>query len=275
MDFKELSKDEVSLVLPMIDVSELIGAYAMAMGKETVAMAVFLPSAVSRAEAALCYLELPAEEEQRAMMPRFFDSCFQSLKKKDVISVYYRSSGSYEELNDRFDLLISAGFEPKVYIGDILTGALPDYLGSSFFQEFSEDSDAPRAMTLELGIPESYLPIYDKCMENQVIGNQYYSEQFSYIYAEDDQTGGILGVIYDPSGPAVFTTGVQIFAENQAKRKKVIQTLVGSLLEGCKGALTENTQIALIFDEHADVKELERMFKNGIELEHYQEFLYE
>ncbi len=76
------------------------------------------------------------------------------------------------------------------------------------------------------------------------------------------------------SEEAVFTTGVQIFAKNQAERKKVLQTLVGSLLEGCKGALTDNTQIALVFDEHADANELERLFHGLVEVEHFQEFLF-
>ncbi len=274
MDFKELSRDEAGILVPSLDITQMIGAYAMTDGEERIASAVFLPSAASPAEAALVYLELPIEDDQAAMMNRFFETCFKSLKKAGIVSIYYRSSGAYEELAARFPILVNAGFDPKVYIGDTLNGSLCDFLESDFLKDFSGDEKVPQAQSMADGIPEKWMPLFQKCCSNVVIRNHFFTDPFSYIYADDNNNGGVLGMSYDLIGPSINTTAVEIFAENPTKRKKILQTLLSSFLTGLKDSLPEYTRICLLLDEHADVNEAERLFKGLVEMEHFQEFLY-
>ncbi len=278
MDFviKTLLKDEVDRLFP--DTFRKKQVYAYEVISETgirQALAVFYASSIRHKEAVMHHFSLDVETGIPDFFISFFEGCFMKLKEEGFKTVYYKNTGSLEELDAGFDMLVSADFKPIVYLGVQLNYRLGEMLQTAFMKGFD---DCKGAQLPVVSLAES-LSRQQRAFVNSVVKDHelfrlsLFTPEYCFLTMNGEENGGILCMNYAEDG--FLLTMLRIQTKTKTERGHMIEALFGAFLHKVSSLVPEDTMVRCILMNRYDEYKIRKFFEKQEEEVLFQEFVRE
>ena len=203
----------------------------------------------------------------------FFKKCFSLLQQDSYRTVYFRSTGTEEELMVRHDGLVELGFEPLVYMGTELNYRLSELLSVPFMDSVrSEQTEGYETFLIDNDLPDEAVSFINS-MEADELGtsNVFYNPAFSVVCLGKEGDGGVLCM--NLSGTDLYQTVLALRSKEKEHAKVIFKVLLNRLLSSAGEMLPGNSRLGFTINQICIQKELEKTFAGKGEIINYQEFL--
>ncbi len=274
MSFRELNEEEIKDFLPELSLQEgeeVMAYSAVDQEGNHLCSAVFIPSAFRKDEAVLCRLEVRPEGEEIAN--NFFDSCVKMMqKKKKYESVYFRSTGSEEEVMGRYDLLVSLGFRPTLCLGHRYSLSAEELFNTKFAKDFTppEKGDSKLFCLQDLKDPEAIRFLKVPQISDIYLQNRLYAPEYSFLYLKNPESGGIM--CSNVSDDLLSITVTILKCESERGAMELFYKLLGALIDSASKTFSPDGRVVLFFNQPYCHEFLKERLHEGAEL--FQEFLW-
>ncbi len=278
MDFviQTLLQDDVERLFPDISRSRKVYAYEV-IGETGIrqALAVFYSSSFHQKEAIMYHFSLDTGTGIPNFYNSFFEGCLMKLKEEGFSTVYYKNSGTIEELDAGFDKLVAANFTPIIYLGVQLNYRLGDLFQTTFMKEFDNNKAAqfPVVSFADSFSRQQRAFVNSLAKDDEVLRMSLFTPEYSFLTMTDDAEGGILCMNYAEDG--FLLTSMRIQADNKPKRGRILEALLGAFLQKVSGQVAEDTMVRFVFMNRYDEYKARSIFENRETEVLFQEFVRE
>ncbi len=245
-------------------------------GGKRLALAVFIPSFIRKELAVMYHFSLDFNSGMPEMMGEFFEKCFEGLRKKNYELVFYKGVGETAALASIFDVLTGAGFEPRIYYGEMLIYRLSEILKTGFMEDFNKRDGGEEfvATALDASVSRMARNFMNTCAAGDVvIQRAFYSPAYSFICYKDDANAGLCCM--EDTTDGLMMTSYHVVADSKKNRQVILRALLGAIIERAAVDHPEDATLGFVFRDRIDNYEAEKILEGLSDTANFQEFVYE